>query len=247
MSHSNPLDILLPSSEEEEPTQVNSWRWGTVIQRDPLRVMLDGDDIALDAVPSNVAGNLWEGARVYVQINGTRPVVIGVGGGGGAIFLGEIWPSGVRSANIDVPTRYQGTFRKYEFNISARALGENSVVRSMSIRPNNYSGEYRYTSTAFEGNLVNTDGSSSLGSFPRTVYLGASHGFAVATLMESDNYVYGTAHGFSQSGTSERRTFVTGQMSDKPASEAIETFQLIMNISAATFGSESHIELWGYR
>ncbi|WP_115728241.1 phage tail protein [Actinomyces culturomici] len=63
--------------------QVPSYRWATVVQGDPLRILLDGDTEPMRGTPENVAGPLALGQRVLVTASRRRVYVIGRSGGMG--------------------------------------------------------------------------------------------------------------------------------------------------------------------
>lgn len=73
----NHLELLLPGPEGN----TDRWRWGTVTQAAPLRLRLDGDDVALDLTPDDLTGGAAVGRRVRVLITGRRVEVHGVAGG----------------------------------------------------------------------------------------------------------------------------------------------------------------------
>jgi microcystin-dependent protein len=90
------LDLLIP--RENKPTE--RWTWATVTQSDPLRIRLDGETVALDITPENLAGSLLPGERVWVQVSGRRVLVTGRAGGMGVptggvqMFMSDTAPTG---------------------------------------------------------------------------------------------------------------------------------------------------------
>lgn len=239
------LELLLPDKQlNPGPT----FRYGNVVSTDPLLIHLDGD---LEPLPAPPATNVSvsAGSRVHVMFFNRTTTIIGVVNGSGAIELVDMEiPTGVRSFEVPIPPRYHQGIKRYEFLITARALGaDNSVVRVVSVRPNGNPGDYRYSATVFNGSSTILQGTDAIGGVPRSLYVGSSVGIVTYTMTISGSYVFGTGHGFSQSGTAERRTFLTGQISDKNPNEPITFFELTTNHLDALFGSGSHLTLWGYR
>lgn len=83
------LDLLVPQKQPKK----DWWTWATVTQADPLRIRLDGELVALDMTPDNLAGPLTVDQRVWVQVSGRRLIVTGVSGGPAA--GGDTTPAGV--------------------------------------------------------------------------------------------------------------------------------------------------------
>lgn len=56
----------------------NTFRWATVTETHPLRILFDGDTVPADRTPWNLAGAVAVGQRVWVQLFKRRLVVLGV-------------------------------------------------------------------------------------------------------------------------------------------------------------------------
>lgn len=79
--------IVLTGPVETAPgaaPEDNSYRWAAVTALSPLRVKLDGENLALPITPESLvpARTLRVGTRVWVQLYGRRVVILGASGGG---------------------------------------------------------------------------------------------------------------------------------------------------------------------
>jgi len=76
--------------DESVPEESDSWRWATVTSANPLRIRLDQAPEPLPIDPINLAGELAEGARVWVQLHRSHDMQ------GGAVIVhgsgrGKAW------------------------------------------------------------------------------------------------------------------------------------------------------------
>lgn len=80
------LDYLMRivAGLQAKSTEMASYRWATVTTADPLRIRFDADTEAQPASPTNLAGPLCPGQRVWVITVLRRAIVVGVAGGSGA-------------------------------------------------------------------------------------------------------------------------------------------------------------------
>lgn len=61
-----------------EPTSAqSSWAWATVTDTSPLSIKLDNSPDALAATPDTLVAGLSVNDRVFVQVWGTRLIVLG--------------------------------------------------------------------------------------------------------------------------------------------------------------------------
>jgi hypothetical protein len=60
-----------------DPGPDNFYKWGTVTQASPLRVLLDGETAALSITPESLVAGLLVGDRVWCQINRRQLVILG--------------------------------------------------------------------------------------------------------------------------------------------------------------------------
>lgn len=70
------LDFLLGWDSEPETGAGSSYRWATVTGTSPLRIRFDGESAPADVTPAALC-QVWEGARVWVQIYGRQLVIMG--------------------------------------------------------------------------------------------------------------------------------------------------------------------------
>ena len=100
MLDGNPLTGLI-----EPPDRRDSWRWGTVVSGNPVRVRLDGDSEPSLATPDCLV-SVTTGDRVRVQISNRRMTVFGKlyagtqGNPGEIVINGTAYPS---SGVVDSP------------------------------------------------------------------------------------------------------------------------------------------------
>lgn len=67
----NNLDLLIPV----RPESGERWTWATVINGNPLRIRLDGDEDPLDITPDCLYAEPVAGQRVWAQLVGRRVIV----------------------------------------------------------------------------------------------------------------------------------------------------------------------------
>lgn len=69
------LDLLIPATPAPTPT----YMWGTIVDTSPVRVMLDGSETSIYVTDTLVGVAARD--RVFVQLKGSRAVILGVAGG----------------------------------------------------------------------------------------------------------------------------------------------------------------------
>lgn len=94
------LELLLPGPE----ARTDRWRWGTVTQAAPLRVRLDGDDVALDLTPDALTAGLTAGDRAYCHLNGRRVVAVGLALPASGIDASKVTSGRLSGARLPVTT-----------------------------------------------------------------------------------------------------------------------------------------------
>ena len=253
---SNPLDIFLP----QKPAPEEAWRWGMVTQVSPLRVRLDGDSGSLNGTPSNLAGLLQVGQRVYVHVQrGMTPVVIGAAGGSGAISLGSRHLTGnshVNNNRFTVPVALRGSFARYELILAIGVSGVTSI-RAISVL---FNGDTNSAYRSFGNWIGDTQGtySNNATAFPRTGYAHSQVGSMRINIVPAftgstgsfNDWVYWDATGYWNPGAAVGGTFSTGGRWNGPSSQGegrINTINFGSPISADTWTSNSRAYLWGYR
>lgn len=109
-----------------------SFRWASVTQAQPLRVLVDGDVEALPVSPVCLVGGVGVGSRVLVLFHGRRVIVLGAAGGGG-VPVGVIVPF----AGVVVPYGWLAcdgaTYDKSAFPVLAAVLGATGTGASFQV------------------------------------------------------------------------------------------------------------------
>lgn len=72
----NPLAELL-QAQAGAPVPVLIRRFATVTSTAPLRVLLDGDEDALESEPISLVSGLSPGHRVRIELDGRQLIIIG--------------------------------------------------------------------------------------------------------------------------------------------------------------------------